>query len=178
MERFPILNYIKNLKLVQRFADALSFSKGHTSTFTLPQICVTQVAVRLLGKERISILRKWSYEWLATNLLWDGEDIWQFYNHRCGMENYIKEAKSGFTLDAITNDGFYPNEADAMLKIIAYNVYQGFKQEVAPQEAKTYTVARMRRIFSMIPAILVSYARQWTLRLWEGFSKQALWMAR
>lgn len=94
------------------------------------------------------------------------------------MENYIKEAKSGFTLDAITNDGFYPNEADAMLKIIAYNVYQGFKQEVAPQEAKTYTVARMRRIFSMIPAILVSYARQWTLRLWEGFSKQALWMAR
>ena len=65
------------------------------------------------------------------------------------MENYIKEAKSGLTLDAITNDGFYPNEADAMLKIIAYNVYQGFKQEVAPQEAKTYTVARMRRIFSI-----------------------------
>lgn len=60
------------------------------------------------------------------------------------MENYIKEAKNGFALDAITNDEFYPNAADAMLKLIAYNVYQGFKKEIAPDEAKNYTVSRMR----------------------------------
>ena len=59
----PILNYIKNLKLVQRFADALSFSKGPTSTFTLPQICVTQVAGRLLGKERISHFEEMEQGW-------------------------------------------------------------------------------------------------------------------
>jgi Transposase DDE domain group 1 len=92
------------------------------------------------------------------------------------MENYIKEAKNGFALDAISNDGFYPNAADAMLKLIAYNVYQGFKSEVAPDAAKCYTVSRMRRLFWIIPAILVSHARQWTLKLWDGFAKQALWI--
>jgi hypothetical protein len=66
------------------------------------------------------------------------------------------------------NDAFYPNAADALLKMIAYNVNQGFKQEIAPQEAKTYTVGRMRRVFWMIPALLVSHARKWTLRLWDG----------
>ncbi len=50
----PILNYIKKLKLVERFASAFSFAKGSTSIYTLPQVCVTQVTGRLLGKERIS----------------------------------------------------------------------------------------------------------------------------
>jgi hypothetical protein len=118
----------------------------------------------------------WEYEWIVTNLFWEGEDIWRFYNHRCGMENYIKEAKNGFALDAISNNSFYPNAADAMLKLIAYNVYQGFKSEVAPEAAKRYTVSRMRRVFWIIPAVLVSHARQWTLKLWDGFAKQALWI--
>jgi hypothetical protein len=63
-----------------------------------------------------------------------------------------------------------------VLKLIAYNVYQGFKNEVAPEVAKRYTVARMRRVFWMIPAVLISHARQWTLKLWDGFAKKALWI--
>jgi hypothetical protein len=50
----PMLTYMKKLKLVERFASALTFAKGPTSTYTLPQICVTQVTGRLLGKERIA----------------------------------------------------------------------------------------------------------------------------
>lgn len=146
--------------------------------WSIPRRIIAIRKKEVLDEEEIELFPEygWEYEWIVTNLLWEGEDIWRFYNHRCGMENYIKEAKNGFALDAITKENFYPNEADAMLKIIAYNVYQGFKQEVAPPEIKTYTVSRMRRIFWMIPAVLVSHARQWTLRLWKGFAKQSLWI--
>jgi hypothetical protein len=117
----------------------------------------------------------WEYEWIVTNLFWEGQDIWRFYNHRCGMENYIKEAKNGFALDAITNDEFYPNTADAMLKLIAI-MYTKASKKKSPDDAKNYTVSRMRRVFWMIPAVLVSHARQWKLKLWKGFAKQKLWI--
>lgn len=147
--------------------------------WSIPRRIVAVRTKEVIDEEQMELFPEygWAYEWIVTNLLWEGEDIWRFYNHRCGMENYIKEAKNGFALDAISNDGFYPNAADALLKLIAYNVYQGFKKEVAPQEAKTFTVSRMRRIFWMIPAVLVSHARQWTLKLWNGFAKQDLWIS-
>lgn len=146
--------------------------------WSIPRRIVAVRTKEVVDEEQIELFPDlgWEYEWIVTNLLWEGEDIWRFYNHRCGMENYIKEAKNGFALDAITNDGFYPNAADAMLKLIAYNVYQGFKKEIAPDEAKSYTVSRMRRVFWMIPAVLISHARQQTLKLWNGFSRQTQWM--
>ncbi len=153
--------------------------EGAANGWSIPRRIVTVRTKEVIDEEQMELCPEygWAYEWIVTNLLWEGEDIWRFYNHRCGMENYIKEAKNGFALDAISNDGFYPNAADALLKLIAYNVYQGFTKEVTPQEAKTFTVSRMRRIFWMIPAVLVSHARQWTLKLWNGFAKQDLWIS-
>ncbi len=34
----------------------------------------------------------WHYKAMVTNLEWEPIDIWRFYNQRCCMENYIKEA--------------------------------------------------------------------------------------
>jgi len=149
------------------------------SGWSIPRRIIAVRTKEVVEEEQMQLFPEygWEYEWIVTNLLWEGENIWRFYNHRCGMENYIKEAKNGFALDAITNDEFFPNAADGMLKLIAYNVYQGFKNEVAPEEAKSYTVSRMRRTFWTIPAVLVSHARQWTLKLWEGFARQALWIS-
>lgn len=146
--------------------------------WSIPRRIIAVRTKEVLEEEQMELFPElgWEYEWIVTNLLWEGQDIWRFYNHRCGMENYINEAKNGFALNAITNDEFYPNAADAMLKLIAYNVYQGFKKEIAPDEAKNYTVSRVRRVFWMIPAVLVSHARQWTLKLWKGFAKQKLWI--
>jgi hypothetical protein len=50
----PVFTYMKKLKLENHFADALTFSKGPTATYSLPQVCLTQVAGRLLGMERLS----------------------------------------------------------------------------------------------------------------------------
>jgi len=49
----PMLDYIKKLELEKQFTTALNFSKAPHATYSLPQICVTQIVGRLLGKERI-----------------------------------------------------------------------------------------------------------------------------
>lgn len=118
----------------------------------------------------------WKYEAMVTTLDWDEEDIWHFYNQRCTVENYIKEQKLGFGIDAIPTAAYWPNSAALLLKIIAYNLYVGFLREVAPKAYRRYTVERMRRMFWMIPGVLVRHARQWILRLWRGFPRQeAFW---
>ena len=43
----------------------------------------------------------WQYEAIVTSLDWEAIDLWRFYNQRCCMENYIKEAKQGFSIDRI-----------------------------------------------------------------------------
>jgi hypothetical protein len=50
----PLLNYVKRLKVTKLFEEALTFFKGPNSRYDLPQICVTQIVGRLLGKDRIS----------------------------------------------------------------------------------------------------------------------------
>jgi hypothetical protein len=45
----------------------------------------------------------WEYETIATTFDWSGEDVWHFYNFRGNAENYIKEAKYGFTVDQFSS---------------------------------------------------------------------------
>ena len=102
-----------------------------------------------------------------------GDEIWRFYNHRASMENYIKESKNGFSSDQISNDDFY---ADLWLKMLAYNIYILFGIEICNAKHETFTIARFRRKFFMIPARLVTHARQWKLKLSNTFNHFSEWM--
>lgn len=113
----------------------------------------------------------WEYEAIVTCLDWDEEDIYRFYNHRANCENMIKECKDGFGIDKISCDAFYPNYADLLLKLISYNVFSAFKREVFPEEERWLSIKTVRRMFFLIPAILVYHARRWILRL----SKRHRW---
>ncbi|HHT28252.1 MAG TPA: IS1380 family transposase [Firmicutes bacterium] len=106
----------------------------------------------------------WHYEAIVTDLNWEAEDIWHFYNQRCTCENHIKELKDGVHIDAISKAGFYPNAADLLLKVIAYNVLLAFRG-IAPTEYNVYGITRFRRVLLRIPGVLVHHARKWTLRL-------------
>ncbi|WP_170007540.1 transposase [Bacillus fonticola] len=55
---------------------------------------------------------EWKEEVIVTNLAWQPYDIWRIYNQRACMENYIKEAKHGFSIDHIPTQDFDANEAD------------------------------------------------------------------
>lgn len=107
----------------------------------------------------------YEYEAIVTNLDWQEEDIYKFYNQRANCENMVKECKRGFDIDKISTDGFYPNYADFLLKLIAYNIFCAFKKETFPQTKKRLTIDTVRRMFFLIPAILVYHARRCILRL-------------
>jgi hypothetical protein len=64
--------------------------------WSIPRRIVAVRTKEVVDDEQMALFPEygWEYEWIVTNLLWEGEDIWRFYNHRCGMENYIKEAKN------------------------------------------------------------------------------------
>jgi len=40
------------------------------------------------------------------------------------MENYIKEAKNGFSIDRIATGDFKANELDLLIKLLAYNLFE------------------------------------------------------
>ncbi len=118
---------------------------------------------------RLSDEYGWDYRVLITNLDWDCTDIWRFYNQRCTSENYIKEVKSGFGIGNYPTDDFYPNAADLLLKVISYNCFIAFKNDLCDEPLESLTVERMRRYFLRIPAVIRKHARRLLLKLDENF---------
>lgn len=116
----------------------------------------------------------WEYEAIVTNLNWDGQDVWDFYNQRCTCENYIKELKYGLHIDSISKDAFWPNAADLIIKIIAYNLLVVLRSK-ATSACRKYSVERFRRMILCIPGILVRHARQWRLRMPVNWRDQEAW---
>jgi hypothetical protein len=89
----------------------------------------------------------WEYEAIVTSLEWESIDLWRFYNQRCCMENYIQEAKCGFAIDKIATGSFEANEIDLLVKLLAYNLYERFKQDCCEPVHRGYTIARFRLEF-------------------------------
>ncbi len=116
----------------------------------------------------------WDYQAIATNLDWDPEDVWHFYNKRCTSENYIKELKYGVHINNISKNDFFANSADLWLKCIAYNCLVAMKCRL-PGKERHYTLNRLRRILIAIPAILTKHARRWLLHLPEWWPYKNLW---
>ncbi|MGE5577042.1 MAG: transposase [Syntrophothermus sp.] len=74
----------------------------------------------------------WEYEAIVTNLDWEAEDVWHFYNQRGAAENYIKEMKNGFSVDHFPTGKFLANWADLLLKMVAYNCFLAFQNAHPP----------------------------------------------
>jgi len=118
----------------------------------------------------------WDVRVMVTNLDWDGLDIWRFYNHRCNAENHIKELRYGFAMDRNSQQGYHSNDANLLLKVIAYNSYIAYRLEVAEQPLEKLTIERMRRYVFRIPAVIRNHARGLILRLSEDFRFQEVYM--
>ncbi|WP_342477619.1 IS1380 family transposase [Paenibacillus sp. FSL H7-0350] len=117
----------------------------------------------------------WEYEAIVTNLDWESIDLWRFYNQCCCMENYIKEAKRGFSIDKIATGSFEANEIDLLIKLLAYNLYERFKRECCEPIHFGYTVARFRLEFFQCAATLVSHSRTTVLKLTKEFANRHAW---
>ncbi|MCZ8514310.1 transposase [Paenibacillus filicis] len=117
----------------------------------------------------------WQYEAIVTNLVWEPIDLWRFYNQRCCMENYIKEAKRGFSIDRIATSNFEANEIDLLVKLLTYNLYERFKRDCCDPIHQGYSIARFRLEFFHCAATLIRHSRQIILKLAKDFANRYAW---
>lgn len=107
----------------------------------------------------------WDYEAIATTFDSEGDEVWRFYNHRGNAENHIKETKYGFAIDQFSSGSEGGNRALQGLKLLAYNLFQWFKQALLNPAYQHWTAGRIRRCLLHLPGVMVKHARQRTLRL-------------
>ncbi len=116
----------------------------------------------------------WQYEAIVTNLEWEPIDLRRFYNQRFCMENYIKEAKNGFSMDRIATNDFRVNELDLLIKLLAYNLFERLRDCCEPVH-RGYTIARFRLEFFHIAATLIQHSRAVILKLAKNFAGRYVW---
>jgi len=95
---------------------------------------------------------KYTYQAIVTNIDYlTGEEIFQDYNQRCNVENKIDEIKEGFAFSENGLTNFKANEAFLIIKMIAFNLQNWFKQSILPKEVQHHEIKTLRRIFYRIP---------------------------
>ncbi len=117
----------------------------------------------------------YTYSVFVTNLNWDEEDIYRFYDKRADIENHIREGKYDFFIDHISTDNFHANAADLELRLLAMNQLILFTKNVLKQHSPRPFASTVRRKWLMIPAKLLRGSRQLTLKLSDWYPYRDAW---
>ena len=119
----------------------------------------------------------YTYSVFVTNLNWDEEDIYRFYDKRADVENHIREGKYDFFIDHISTDNFHANAADLELRLLALNQIILFAKNILNQHSPRPFASMVRRRWLMIPAKLVKRSRQLVLKLSDRCPYRDTWIA-
>ena len=91
--------------------------------------------------------------------------VFETYNKRGTMENYIKEAKNSFFFDKTDSPRFIENEARMMISLLAYNLVNFLRTLCFDPKSKGLQVDTIRLRLFKVAGKLVSTARQMYLKL-------------
>jgi len=189
------IGYVGKLKWTQRLANEVQACRYWTryvdEDWIIEGITLIYRATSWKKARRVAIIRKaqifedgqgrivfdsdWQYEAIVTNLEWESLDLWRFYNQRCCMENYIKEAKRGFSIDRIATGDFKANELDLLIKLLAYNLFERFKRDCCEPVHVGYTIARFRLEFFHCAATIIRHSRSVILKLMKDYASRHAW---
>jgi hypothetical protein len=189
------IGYVGKLKWTNRLASAVAdcryWKRFVDEDWVIEGITLIYKATSWKKPRRVAVIRKaqvvhdgqscmlldtdWQYEAIVTNLEWEPVDLWRFYNQRCCMENYIKEAKRGFSIDRIATGDFEANEIDLLVKLLAYNLYERFKRDCCDPIHQGYTIARFRLEFFHCAATIIQHSRKVILKLVQEFANRYAW---
>lgn len=90
----------------------------------------------------------YNYQVIVTNIDYlTGEEIFQEYNQRCDVENNIDEVKEGYAFSENSLINHKSNELYLLIKMIAYNIQNWFKQAIMPEDIRHHEIKTLRRIF-------------------------------
>ena len=91
--------------------------------------------------------------------------VFETYNKRGTMENYIKEAKNSFFFDKTDSPRFIENEARMMISLLAYNLVNFLRTLCFEPKSKGLQVDTIRFRLFKVAGKLVNTARQMYLKL-------------
>lgn len=117
---------------------------------------------------------EYAFQFIVTNSGWGAEDVWHFYNHRCCLENTIKETRNDLGLHHVLSHRYGGNALWLALSVLAYNLWNWFRERVLHEHAHRHTVAYWRRTLIELPARLVYSGRRYWLKLGRGHPSQPL----
>jgi len=97
-------------------------------------------------------------------------DVWRFYNKRGNCENKIDELKSGFATAQNSQNKFKCNKAYCMIKAIAYNIVNWFREALLPGQFEKCEIKTIRRRIICAPANILGTGRFMKIRFQaDGF---------
>jgi len=117
---------------------------------------------------------EYAFQFIVTNSGWRDEDVWHFYNHRCCVENTIKESQRDFGANHVLSHRYGGNALWLAVSVLAYNLWNWFRERVLNEHAHRHTVAYWRRTLIELPARLVCSGRRRWLKLGRGHPSQPL----
>lgn len=119
-----------------------------------------KTAAEVIGKQlKLFELREYTWRAIVTNSAAPPEEVWRDYNKRACCENHIKEALD-FGLDWTASQSFWANAAHLQLVMLAYNLFNWYKEVAFGQTDERNTVRFLRTCVINVPAILKRSSRQ------------------
>ena len=107
----------------------------------------------------------YAYQCIVTNTAWSCERVWRFYNHRCCVENMIKETQQDLGGNHILSRWYAGNALWLAASLLAYNLWNWFRERILNQHAHRHTIRYWRKRLIELPARLVYSARRYRLKL-------------
>lgn len=105
------------------------------------------------------------YTFVVTTMEMEPYQIIQFYCGRGNMENFIKEAKSGFDFNAVSSHARLVNANRLQVHALAYNLFNWFRRIVLSTKLKKLRIDTLRLKLLKIAARVVRSAGYTTFKL-------------
>lgn len=109
------------------------------------------------------------YTFIVTNMESSPEDVIRFYCKRGAMENFIKESKSGFHMDAMSSSSMTVNANKLQISVLAYNLFNWFRRLVLPANMRKLWIDTLRLKLIKIAARVTRSARYITFKLCSSY---------
>lgn len=89
---------------------------------------------------------RYEYQAIVTNIDYlSNAEIFHDYNQRCTVETTIDEVKSGFAFSENSQIDHKCNELYLLIKMIACNLQNWFRQTILPEEVRHHRITTLRR---------------------------------
>lgn len=92
-------------------------------------------------------------------------EVMNFYDARANVENKIDELKDGFAVEEASQHEKIRNHAFMLIKSIAYNLMNWYRQALLPHEYKRSEIKTIRRRIINLPGNILGSGRYHRIKL-------------